>query len=651
MQLTTIDTNILHLLGAGETRSEALAPVLRVPPRTVRYRLSRLRDAGLVQLTGHDWTLTGAGTQAALAATIPEPVASIAVLEDLPAEHWAMLRLIENAVVARRALRDVYPGNWPGFVALGPTKSGKTLVGSLAARRFGLDPVDAVRLLMLETPGSLVARRVQTDADTWPSVPSPLLALPLVVLDEFDKATPEVQKAAFAYLAGTSQYSAEHGLIEVHATAIITLNAAVDAVRLLPDPYFRRAVVLDTTSLEAVTRDLDLVAAKLARVALPVVPPDLVPPAADLPEKARDWLRSALLSCLTARGWQDVDVEAISRLVLGRWASMAADLAAAVHSVVADYLLISNTRPGIVKPDWMAQIEANVGGAITPIADVLEVARSRQVAHEERQVMTARTDLAETVALASEREALLAKIDYARNMAPRGGDLTPAERDTIARARGAARPLRKKVSEARARPALAELDPLVEDTVAAPLRTVTAAVEARREAVAGERAQQREREVEDKHQAAAQTKAAREAASGARKSAAARQKQLQALYRRRTTPTSEPTLHALVGAECLTQRSEQYEEETGTSRFHRGIPGDFARAVAARTGLPTLSKPDPVYGMKTRTWYEDRAGKGWWADRLVAWRSPAVDAVLQAAAKAEGLSPLTRPAPPRVSPR
>ncbi len=673
MVIDARDALILDALATGETRSEALAAAVGMPVRSMRRALDRLGEAGLVrQRTRGVWTLTGAGHRAALVPTVPEAAASIAVLDDLPAEHRAMLRLIEDAVIVRRALRDVYPGNWPGFVAVGPTKSGKTLVGSLAARRFGLDPLDAVRQLQMETPGSLLARRIQTGADTWTSVPSPLLAAPLVILDEFDKAAPKLQRAAFAYLAGTSRYRSEDAVLEVHATTILTLNAERDAARLLPDPYVRRAVVLDTEPLREVTRDLDVVAARLARVALPEVSPDLAPPAPDLPSGAREDLRRLLRHCLTDRGWELSDLEAIVRLALGRWASMPTDLGGAMVSVAADYLLVTDTRPLLVEPDWTARVKAVTGPDAAPLADILAVAHARQVAREARQAATDRADLAETVALAAEHAALLARIDHAVSTAPRGRDLTPAERDAIARARGAARPLRRKVSEARDRPALAELAIPVEDTVLVPLRGVANAVEVRREGADQARAQQRQREAEGRRQAGERATAARQAATVARRAAKTRHAELEALYRRTRTQPGESVFEALLAARCLTEQGEQYREETLRSQLARSGPGRFVRrlttpAAPAAPSLspaptpwaftppqpvaPASSDPAPVYVTKTQLWYEDRAGRRWRPNELTAWGSPAVDAVLHAAAKAEGLPPLTRPAPRRVSPR
>jgi len=301
------DTPLLHLLAAGESGSEALAMGLHIPDRTARWRLARLRDAGLIESpTRGTWTLTGAGQRAVLTTTIPEPTASIVVLDTLPTEHQAVLRLIEDAVIARRALYDVYPSNWPSFYLTGPAKSGKTLVGDLAARRFGLDPVAQRHLLLRETRGSLLGRRGQTGPAIWQTVPSKVSG-PVITIDEFDKASTELREAAFVYLEGASRYQDEGVDLVIQTTAVVTLNDEGD-LGLLPDSYLRRGVVIDTTPLRVATWDIDVVAAVLARVTLPVVSPDLAPPALALPDDARGDLRRLLLECLTERGWELVDL-------------------------------------------------------------------------------------------------------------------------------------------------------------------------------------------------------------------------------------------------------------------------------------------------------------------------------------------------------
>jgi len=560
------DASLLALLAVGETRSEAIAEAMGVPVRTVRFWLGGLRDQGLVEMPSRGtWRISGAGRRAVLAASIPEPVASLDAIAELPAEHRAMLRLVEDAVVARRALAEFYPGNWSGFVLLGPTKTGKTLVASLAARRVGSDPGDVVRLLMLETPGSLLGRRVQTGAETWTTTPSPFLALPLVVLDEYDKASPELRQAAFGYLAGASRYRSEDAVLTVSSTTIITLNIEDDPGQLLPDSYLRRAVVLDTTPLVAVTRDIDEVARLLSRASLPSIDPNLVPPASELSEEARRGLRLILQSCLTARGWGLVDVEAISRLALGRWAAMPDDPEAAVLGVATDYLLVSSTRAGLVQADWPARLESVVGRTDSPISETLAIARARQAAVGEREENAVRAQLDASLALAGTRERLLDALDHGLRSVARGHELTDADRATIATARGKARSLREAIGAARSLDALEDLGSRLDQEVLVPINNVANVVDARRRAAS----EQRRAELDRLRREADRRAGERVQARAAQQAAKRRYLDLQALYRRMTTHPGENVLAALIAAGCLVQRSEQYQEETLVSMANR----------------------------------------------------------------------------------
>jgi DNA-binding transcriptional ArsR family regulator len=663
------DASLLALLAVGETRSEAIAEAMGVPVRTVRFWLSGLRDQGLVEMPSRGtWRITRAGRRAVLAASIPEPVASLDAIAELPAEHRAMLRLVEDAVIARRALAEFYPGNWPGFVLLGPTKIGKTLVANLAARRVGSDPGEVVRLLMLETPGSLLGRRVQTGAETWSTTPSPFLALPLVVLDEYDKASPELRQAAFGYLAGASRYRSEDAVLTVNATAIITLNTEDDPSRLLPDSYLRRAVVLDTTPLVAVTRDVDEIARLLSRASLPSIDPDVVPPASALSEEARRGLRLILQSCLTGRGWGLVDVEAISRLALGRWAAMPHDPEAAVLGVATDYLLVSSTRPGLVQADWPARLEAVVGRTDSPIAETLAITRARQAAVGEREETAVRAQLDASLALAGTRERLREALDHGLRSVARGHELTDVDRATIATARGKARPLRDAIGTARSLDALEELESRLDQEVLVPLNSVANVVDARRRAASEQRRAEldrRRREVDRRVGERVQARAAQQAAKR-------RYADLQALYRCTTTRPGEDVLTDLIAVGCVVQHSEQYQEETIVSMANRSWVGRKLRTLrgngAAASSAPSqpwdprepwtqsqpppaTTEPEPRYVTRTRTWYEDRDGRRHDPGELVAWGSEEVCAVLQAAVAAEELPRLTRPATRRTMPR
>ncbi len=558
----------------------------------------------------------------------------------------------------------VYLTNWPGFILLGPTKSGKTLLGWLAARRFGIDPGTAIVMLMRETEGSLLGRRVQTGPATWEITPSPFLALPLIVLDEFDKASPELRGAAFAYLAGESRYRSEGTELHVGPTAIVTLNDDGGLAK-LPDAYLRRSIVLDTAPLGEATVNLDVTAHRLAQATIPTLPPGLAPPAPDLTEEARHGLRLLLRTCLTTRGWALVDVEAISRLVLGRWAQEP-NLEAAVLAVAADYLLVTATRPGLVAPDWPLRFENVSGRSDGPIAATLAAARERQAAGEARQVSEEQLTRAASLELAGTRARLLGELDRAVRTTPRT-DLTDEERATIDTAHGKAHHLRAEIAGARSSAALLVLEEDLGRDVLTPIRTVVAARETRRQQATEEQERARQRAADATRRTKAQAQAERESRAAARQAATARHAELQAFYRRERTDPAEDVITALLTARCLARRSEQYEVETWRSMLARGghrvqsvLHGPVASPPprmaplsswpAAPPARPVSSEPAPVYTTKTEIWYEDRAGHRCQLGELVTWGSEPVRAVIAAAAVAEGLPKLTLPASRRREP-
>jgi hypothetical protein len=192
------------------------------------------------------------------------------------------------------------------------------------------------------------------------------------------------------------------------------------------------------------------------------------------------------------------------------------------------------------------------------------------------------------------------------------------------------------------------------------LATVTAAAEAQPRAAERARAQRRPRADDARQQAVEQDKAAQQAAKAAAQACTARRVKLQALCQRSAARPGESIADVLVDAGCLTPRLEQREVETLASLSTRVL--DRAQ-IAVRIGAAALAPRDsgivavippalePVYETRTETCYVDRAGHRYGAGELVAWRSPKVDAVLEAARAAEGLRPLSRPAPQRGAPR
>lgn len=63
------------------------------------------------------------------------------------------MRLQLAAVQARWHLAAVHEADWPGFVGLGATGTGKTSVAHLVCRAYGFDELATIRTAFRETPG------------------------------------------------------------------------------------------------------------------------------------------------------------------------------------------------------------------------------------------------------------------------------------------------------------------------------------------------------------------------------------------------------------------------------------------------------------------------------------------------------------------
>ncbi len=353
------------LAGAGDAGVQPggeLSALARLPERTAREVLCRLVNRGLARRDGKRrvWA-TDAGRREAGAGT---PGLSLAPTLDvalgcLPAEALrAFARLQLAAVVARWHLASEHAAGWPGFIATGPTRTGKTSIASLVCRVFRIDEVRAIKLAQYETPGSLFGRRQRdrTSPTGYRLERSPALDLPVVCLDELDKAPREVKAAAGGLLQGNSVAELEGELVKVRPITYTTLNGRRDGLGALHEAHVRRSCVIDTTKLRFLLGDVDESMARLfgGEVAIPSLSlARIKPPASALPGDLRQLLRCELRAGLTEEGWQYSDVEPLARIALGRAALTNEPLdERAVIGTVFDYLVCSTTlhqtEPGFV---------------------------------------------------------------------------------------------------------------------------------------------------------------------------------------------------------------------------------------------------------------------------------------------------------------
>jgi hypothetical protein len=268
----------------------------------------------------------------------------------------AMIRLLLSAASARHHLRSARPGGHLSGISAGPTQRGKTLAAAIVCRALGLDEVACIRPAGREAELSLWGRRAQEPGGRYVLTPSPVLALPFVALDELDKASGSLLRAALRLLQGDARLDAEGQPVDVAPTAYATSNAGLGV---LPESYRRRSACLDTTGLPEVS-------AGTARRVLGQVPQlalgHLAPPATELPGPVLDRIEGALRACLTGLGWTLCDVRALELATLGRAAIAGdGDLPGAALRTVGDYLELAATT-GQAHPGWMARLDAWASG-------------------------------------------------------------------------------------------------------------------------------------------------------------------------------------------------------------------------------------------------------------------------------------------------
>jgi len=312
----------------------------------------------------------------------------------VPAEVLrAFARMQLSAVVARWHLAYRHPTGWPGFIALGPTRTGKTSIASFVCRVYGVEEVRAIKVAQHETPGSLLARRQRDRASPtgYRLERSPVLELAYVCIDEYDKAPREVKTAAGGLLLGNSQFELEGELVTVRPTAYVTLNSGPDGLDALHEAYVRRSVVIDTGQLRPLLGDVDLAIARLfaGEVVIPRLSlARIKPPAPTLPAELWRLLRDELRAGLTDHGWDRSDVEPLARIALGRAALNGRSLdEQAVLATVLDYLTCAATL-GHTRPGFAGRLAPRLGarGALVPDAAAAEAeSEQRQAVEHDRR--------------------------------------------------------------------------------------------------------------------------------------------------------------------------------------------------------------------------------------------------------------------------
>lgn len=364
-----------------------VADAVGVHPDTVGKHLRALVAEGSVQRAGakgpawltHEGRVRYLDAPDGVTETLAEgaPLALRRVLDAMPCEEYrSFVRLTVGAVVARHHLLSTTDAGWPSFVALGPTRLGKTdVLARAVCVALGLRLSEHTALLASRTRGQILGRSVQGKGGGWDFVPAAALGRPVVVYDEIHEARDEPAAAWRDLAHGGSTVEGERGeRVDVRPVLVSLGNLGADAQLVggygggpvpIPANLARRGVVLDVRSLRGIRSAVPAAAAAvraIERTCVPVALSRLRPPVADVPPAAWELLGS-VEGLLTSDGAELFDVRALGLASLGVAALMpaawpAADRAVAAAAVVAlDYLTVTTTCAGQVRDDWADRAE------------------------------------------------------------------------------------------------------------------------------------------------------------------------------------------------------------------------------------------------------------------------------------------------------
>jgi hypothetical protein len=510
------------------------------------------------------------------------------VLDGWPAGHRAFVELAVCAVIARHHLRAERPSPHVGFMAMGGTGAGKSAMGVLVCRLFGLDPIAMTRQMPTMTENPL-GRKVQGEGSSWRFQPSALARQPFALLDELDKADTGVQKATWPVFDGSATLFIEDAAHDIAPTPMVTANPptrGTDRFQNLPEHARRRSVVFDVGSASDYTREDvrrfgDVYEHQLApnqQLALAA----LRPPAA-LSLSTREWLEEAAQHFLTDKGCEEFPgVAALELLTRGRLSMLNGEVNeqfAAAHTFAA-YLAVTETMPGQVDPegawaqvlsDWCRE-NPDIGGAQSLAAAVSRFSAARAAAGA-KAVHGKRTKARADGAILEAGAVLASRCSQAFD-ALDGHKLTHASSEQKAAAQGLRRLLRDyrgragKVSTAIG---LAEVTDLAADPIArakqlrAQVDRARIEVETNRREHVRERQQEREADKQRTAWEAQQRRAHRSNRATGLTQVRAEAKPLEILWNRRAAKSGESPLTVLArlrvdGRALLTYRPPAAEE-------------------------------------------------------------------------------------------
>lgn len=354
---------ILEILADRPAWKKELRNQLQVEDRQLGRWLTELVDEGKTErLKAGYYGITDKGldyiaTVTATPYVIDQFKPIYDILLELCPPYAAVFQLMNQAIAFKQSELFYIPSydeHHPSFILTGKTGDGKSPLFKLVARIWGQVPSLCRKEIRTATFGELVGRHDSQGGfkpcDYWQR--------PLFLMEEFDKAKDEQKRAALLYLQGTRTVLIENKAIEHKTVPVLESNIPPNRglFDLFSDPTLRRAVVLDTHSLNLDPERVERAFQKLLdQMRLPVIDPeDLVVEKRSLTEQEIELLRNLLKENLEAT-WV-INTRTASYLVLGG-CLLGMPVELSIYSTVFCLLSCHATIPGWVRPGWRIRLK------------------------------------------------------------------------------------------------------------------------------------------------------------------------------------------------------------------------------------------------------------------------------------------------------
>jgi hypothetical protein len=527
--------------------------------------------------------------------------------------HAAYTRLIVSAVIAKYCLWEKKPDGHLVFASIGRPGIGKTVVLEIVCHFFGWDWRRHIRRMDTETQGSTRGRR-EHDGERWRLEAPDTDGLPLVMLDELDKAPVPARAQAWRYLHGQGRVWAEGEMHELRPVAMVGANCPRAQYShpwgLLPEGTVRRAVLLNPVCVDERRVELGDHLGEAMRALSPadrIALDRVAMPAEELEQGAREILRG--LGRFALEALDSVPRRGLELAALGRLALLGdGDHVRAALATAADYLACMSTTPGLIDPGWPQALAALAEQADQDSGHgVVAVIENAQQAQAEARAQTRRTSLAEQAgqdALVRDRAELAEGLRRLRARLD-GRHIARWDDERRRRAAGLRAVLERLQQDAvrtRSRPALDEVMQRAEEPVT---RSLALLETARREA---EQAQQARAE---QQRAAQEQREQRERARRQRAALDAEQKRRTREYTQQQEADLRETVATATPLEHLWNRQgpprstadgpARVLADAGLITFHpREAPGRIARLLNVAAGTWQTWDGRPL-GHGTRT--------------------------------------------------